>query len=132
MLGLSLNALCAVDSEICCSGTPYSNLSAVAARLKAGLPHAWIYTNECSDERTDKYADECSDERTDERTDVCADKGTDECADNYTNDRTDTNDRTHTNDRTLLMVDDYHVLYRAGATRLLQPLTRVTPGNPRP
>ena len=49
MLGLSLNALCAADSEICCSGTPYSNLSAVAARLKAGLPHAWIYTNECSE-----------------------------------------------------------------------------------
>ena len=49
MLGLSLNALCAVDSEICCSGTPYSNLSAVAARLKAGLPHAWLYTNECSE-----------------------------------------------------------------------------------
>ena len=31
----------------CTGGTPYSNLSSVAARLKAGLPSAWIYTNEC-------------------------------------------------------------------------------------
>ena len=38
-----------MGDEICCGGTPYSNLSSVAARLKAGLPSAWIYTNECSE-----------------------------------------------------------------------------------
>ena len=31
-----------MGDEICCGGTPYSNLSSVAARLKAGLPDAWI------------------------------------------------------------------------------------------
>ena len=31
---------------------------------------------------------------------------------------------------TLLMIDEHHVLYRAGATRVLEPLTRVTPGVP--
>jgi hypothetical protein len=37
-----------IGDEICCSyGVPYSNLSAVASKLKAGLPHAWIHTNEC-------------------------------------------------------------------------------------
>jgi hypothetical protein len=38
-----------MGDEICCGGTPYSNMSAVAAQLKAGLPDAWIYTNECSE-----------------------------------------------------------------------------------
>ena len=44
-----LTAAFASGDEICCGGTPYSNLSSVAARLKAGLPKAWIYTNECSE-----------------------------------------------------------------------------------
>lgn len=35
--------------EICCGGTPYNDLAKVAAALKAGLPAAWIYTNECSE-----------------------------------------------------------------------------------
>ena len=44
-----LASCCHAGSEICCSGTPYSNLTAVAAKLKTGLPDAWIYTNECSE-----------------------------------------------------------------------------------
>ena len=32
--------------------------------------------------------------------------------------------------RTLLLVDDHHVLYRAGLTRQLEPLRRTTPGVP--
>ena len=39
-----------MGDEICCSGTPYANLSSVAGRLRQGLgPAAWIYTNECSE-----------------------------------------------------------------------------------
>lgn len=39
-----------MGDEICCSGTPYANLSSVASRLREGLgPDAWIYTNECSE-----------------------------------------------------------------------------------
>ena len=32
-----------------CSGISYVNLSTVAGRLKAAMPNAWIYTNECGD-----------------------------------------------------------------------------------
>ena len=38
-----------LGDEIVCGGIPYANLSLVAGRLKAALPKAWIYTNECGD-----------------------------------------------------------------------------------
>jgi hypothetical protein len=37
-----------LGDEICCSGVPLSNLTSVANRLRAGLPAALLYTNECS------------------------------------------------------------------------------------
>jgi hypothetical protein len=37
-----------MGDEICCGGVPYLDMSIVAARLKAGLPDALIYINECT------------------------------------------------------------------------------------
>jgi hypothetical protein len=37
-----------LGDEIVCGGTPLKYLDQVSARLKASLPNAWIYTNECS------------------------------------------------------------------------------------
>jgi len=39
-----------LGDEICCGGTPYSNLSSVALALRKDLgAKAWLYTNECSE-----------------------------------------------------------------------------------
>ena len=44
------NAGVFLGDEICCSGTPLANLTAVADALRAGLgPKALLYTNECSE-----------------------------------------------------------------------------------
>ena len=38
-----------MGDEVCCGGVPYLDMSVVAARLKAGLPDALIYVNECTE-----------------------------------------------------------------------------------
>jgi hypothetical protein len=38
-----------LGDELVCSGIPYADLSKVAGRLKAAMPKAWVYLNECGD-----------------------------------------------------------------------------------